>query len=126
MIEFVLKVNGWPSRTEIADDLEQAAELVRQGWVQGQGVALAEDGNVRYCMLGAVDMVTNRAPNHASPQRSAAAQWALEHHLAHVQPSGAFPPIISYNDTPGRTQEEVVETFLQCAKDLRNEAGANG
>jgi hypothetical protein len=112
-----------PNNEVLADTLEQAAEVIRQGWVQGDFRGITTDGKVGHCLLGGIRCATGYIydensdiwvePLHAwmevELQATELVQWKISSEY-----------IDHWNDAPGRTQDEVVEVLLQTAKDLRN------
>lgn len=129
------------TKTEVAEVLEEAAEVVRRGWVQDNYRGETADGKVGHCLLGGIRCATGYM---WTPHRDAygvchsrtrltkvAYGWlAPSAHLQEVADVAADVVsaklggicVDSWNDKPGRTQEEVVEILLQTAKDLRNTA----
>lgn len=83
---------------------EEAAELIRdKGWIQGK----FGNDDTGYCLVGALSQVT------ALPVQTV---------LCHTDVFTLFDGLpMSWNDTPGRTQEQVEDALMSAAKKLRNE-----
>ena len=99
-----------PART-VADDLNLAADLLESGewgWCQKQ----ARSGD-DLCMLGAVAIATGHvlAENHQYLDIYEARYRDALHALDRVGPRKA-----AWNDTPGRTKEEVVAKLREAAE----------
>lgn len=89
-----------------ADVLDAAADLLdRDGWCQGYD----KDDDGRYCARGAT-----KAAASSDTLVGAGARIALTQRL----PTHNIP---AWNDTPGRTQEEVTSTLRRVARELREE-----
>ena len=97
---------------QLLEDLKAARELlVQKGWNQrhiardaeGKRVDATDPSAVSYCMVGAVGCIaesTGSRPN----QREMDMTRTLRNHM-----NSNF--VISFNDTPGRTFDEVLEVF---------------
>ena len=82
--------------------LDRAAdEITIRGWTQG----LFEDPEGRVCAVGAINRTTAQATERIR------AGWVLTFFI-----QGQVP---IWNDAPGRTQDEVVDTFRLAAKHYR-------
>jgi hypothetical protein len=97
---------------EAARILEQGADAWESGtisWVQGafgsRDHGVCADGMCRLQILGG----------------TIAPKYAYYIHAMQALGSRAYNDVIGWNDTPGRTKEEVIELFKQAAKDLRNQ-----
>lgn len=89
--------------------LSDARKLVNLGWTTGAFVR-HDGGQVFYCSLGAVRKITSSSKFLSSAERMldrAVSQWAVEHGKHDDLDKG----IVSFNDTNGRTKEEVLEVF---------------
>lgn len=83
-----------------ADVLDAAADLLdRDGWCQGTG----HMPSGQRCVENALDSID---PFSSDPSRA----------LYRV-----VGPVVTWNDTPGRTQEEVTSTLRRVARELREE-----
>lgn len=103
---------------EVAEVLEGAADsILVHGWGQDIEWIDNEAGvEVPYCALGHLCYATEQ--QFGSAALAIDAITTLQGYISvHEQTS-----IIAWNDTPGRTEGEVRDMFLLCAKDLRNEA----
>jgi hypothetical protein len=96
-----------------ADILEKAAEKVRASWCQNVGSRVIGDA-FGVCAVISLDRARGTDAN-GKKINFGAFQDAWEALAQHV--GGG---VIEWNDTPGRTQDEVVEALLQAAKKLRN------
>ena len=85
----------------VRQDLLKAAKRVERGWCQG---AYSKDGGV--CAFGAIILVE---------PRDVAARVAMGQRLANVL-GLTFERIEMWNDTPGRTQAEVVAALRKAAE----------
>jgi hypothetical protein len=97
----------------VAEALEGAANVLRTiGWCQGVGSKRILGVTVGYCALGALGKTLgNDTYNVAIAAETAMMRYLRDDHF------GTLPP---WNDEPGRTSEEVIETMLGTAKALRN------
>jgi hypothetical protein len=103
-------------------DLRASADVIdRNGWAQGEYAERQEGKPVEtwpVCALGAVNVATSGHPlgggDWGTIQRFILTKETLS---AHVGQS-----VIDWNDTPGRTAEQVTEAFRACADLI--EAGA--
>ena len=76
-------------------------------WCQHNGHTVTPEGVNQYCLLGAIDRVTDSVhtlANNGAPSRYNAARAVV---VAMLGPSGMFP--VTWNDLKGRTQAEVLE-----------------
>ncbi len=84
--------------------LLDAAQRVRRGWCQN---ALNDDrGNV--CLMGALLEVSSRPGVQADAETTA--YWALFQHIVNRAQG-----VVDFNDTPGRTAEEVASAMEAAA-----------
>jgi len=91
---------------------ETCAEEIDKGWCQNKaGYWASETGEV--CMVGALIRVTVRADDSNYAQ--------LDRRRDIIQQRLGVSWIEAWNDTPGRTKEEVYDAFMGLAKKLRNE-----
>jgi len=97
----------------VAEVLEQAAELLSKpgAWTQGR-LSGGLGADKCFCALGALIEV--------SPVGFSAAEY-LEKMLPRVTATDAYRPLAKWNDTPGRTQEEVVAKLREAAALARAE-----
>lgn len=113
--EFPVEV---PAINDVADKLARSRELVERGWCQdesaadarGRPVASCSDAAVSFCMVGA----TFRACGNGFDD--ARATWG------YIEAAIGTTAIEDWNDTPGRTQAEVVEAFRKAEAIARGEA----
>ena len=101
----------------IADVLERAADLIgRNGWTQD---AFGEPGGC-HCVRGAIAEIAGIDPRES---RHDAETVLAEHILGHPIPrlSCAGSVLVRWNDTPGRTQSEVVAKLREAAAKAREE-----
>jgi hypothetical protein len=94
--------------------LRAARELLKKGWCQnvsaltGDGVVVAVDdpGACRFCATGALDHFWR-----GSTASLFAGHQAAIRHLNKVVQERGFGSIISYNDSNGRTQAQMIAIF---------------
>lgn len=110
------------ARAQVVKDLRDTADLIeKNGWIQGvyfeprDGVPNRE---CRVCSAGGLHAVVAGEPeptdsDWATVQRYTAAKAAMGNYLDRS--------VISWNDAPGQTAEEVIKTFRLVAD--RAEAG---
>lgn len=130
--------------TEIATVLEAAADLYEAEkieWCQGQWLErqIDDDGKKVFtmCAEGALmraagfnwnevdqlsgDMITEYTPQVPRTQRAKALFEGAQEALVKVIEEGHDQVnVIGFNDTHGRTKDEVIDLFKTTAKDLRN------
>lgn len=116
----------YPAPAEIADVLDKAADHIDAvGWMQGRlyDDAQADAGTpvdqCRVCLIGAMyAALQDGNPRFGfittASQRAAAAEGALEDHLD--------GPVITWNDDPNRTKDEVTAALRTTAANLRSAA----
>lgn len=103
---------------EMADLLNEAADIIAfEGWTQH----IAVDLEGRHCLVGALRASANR--NNVVPARFAL-QVAVAQHLG-MRPTmlGAYIdilPLTEWNDTRGRTVDQVVDALRDTAKKILN------
>lgn len=83
-----------------------AAIIENRGWIQGS------DGykEVGFCMRGALRYAVPATEDYSFNYE------ALQNWLSNIYGPGTM--IVGYNDTPGRTKEEVLLTMRKCADEL--------
>jgi hypothetical protein len=92
----------------VADKLRAAADLLAtNGWIQGA----PSDEHGRYCIDGAVNVVTDDANVYKD---------ATEAVLDHL----GTPSITGWNDKPGRTAEQVIAVLRETAAEEDARAAA--
>lgn len=103
---------------------DKAVEVLEQrGWCQGK--LEATDGRV--CAVGALraaawgDPYSRTFPGEEKVDVEPV-ERALDAVNAVLSGPRARSMIVSFNDEPGRTAEEVIDLFRRVAKDLRNKA----
>jgi hypothetical protein len=100
----------------VAEALEGAANVLRTiGWCQGVGRKRMLGVIVGYCAIGALGKAVGVDGND-NYDIAIAAETAVMRYLRHDR----FITLPPWNDEPGRTSEEVIETMLGTAKALRN------
>lgn len=89
--------------------LSNAAKLVEQGWIQWRSTRERENGT-DYCM--------GQALTQGCKGMYAALDLANKAVLRELGKSGlsSLAPIITFNDTPGRTVEEVAATLRNAKR----------
>lgn len=96
----------------IADALEETADLLeRDGWIQG---AYANPQG-QHCIVGAMSMVADET----AKVRPHAFRYFLIEAVQHVIPPEqvrSTSTIVDWNDTQGRTKQEVLDTLRLAAK----------
>jgi hypothetical protein len=101
-------VPSFVRRRRVAQKLREAADLLAAaGWIQGQ----PSDEHGRYCMVGAVNVVTDDADVYVD------ATVAVLDHLS-------TPSIAWWNDRPGRTAEQVIAVLRETAAEEDARAAA--
>ena len=90
--------------------LERAAEIVEEGWCQGN-----DEFAGRHCILGAVNVATGMEPGHYPSCAGLAA-------LRRTQKTTGYDNLWIWNDEHGRTKAEVVCALLDTAASLRGGA----
>lgn len=110
---------------QIAADLRAAADVLeRDGWTQGSFHRLVDEGRICHCAEGAIAVASGRhedvRPDPVSnsmvdwkPNTDASARhWDALDALAEVIDAHNIP---SWNDTPGRTADEVIAALRAAA-----------
>jgi hypothetical protein len=101
-------VPSFVRRRRVADRLRAAADLLAtNGWIQGQ----PSDEHDRYCMVGAVNVVTDDADVYQDAIR------VIHEHLDNWG-------IAQWNDQPERTAEEVIAVLRETAAEQDARAAA--
>lgn len=102
---------------DVADVLEAAADIIeRDGWCQG-----AFEANGSVCLLGALRKATIGTTHIYDVGVSAEGLADYGHARDAVSNLVGFQDLASgYNDAPGRTEFEVIDTLRHCAEALRN------
>lgn len=103
--------------TTTKDILLKAAEIVEQGWTQGEMARTAEDSKCgvsnpnacKFCMSGAIVRAVKEAQD-GNYRRAIAAANLL------VQRKG-YPSMPHFNDASARTQAEVAAALREAAHD---------
>lgn len=91
---------------DVHETLTKAADLIETGWCQGTG-HLRFEGADQYCAVGAISRVTHDRGGIFSGSLKAVANVVGIRDCM----------IVAWNDTPGRTQAEVV-AVIRMAADL--------
>lgn len=102
---------------ELAVYAEKAAEIVEQGWCKGA----REDGNGNYCALGAMDLVAPIGVQLALINKANELISKLDPESIVVANYSSIT-VIDYNDSPERTQAEIVDLFKNVAKEFSNQS----
>jgi hypothetical protein len=104
-----------PYRRRLAEKLRAAADLLAtNGWIQGA----PSDEHDRYCMGGAVNVVTDDADVFVD------ALDAIVGHLDAIVDHLGTLSITWWNDQPGRTAEEVIAVLRETAAEQDARAAA--
>lgn len=114
------------NRSELRRLLTRARTLVRKGWTQGStsrnkyghDVRVRNPNAVRFCAVGALSRALGKGGD-AELLRDA---WhALGTAIRGDSYGGRWGEsvVIGFNDSPGRTQREVVDTFTTALKSLQ-------
>jgi hypothetical protein len=91
--------------------LQRAKALIEKGWTQRLNYRDDTDGNRSYCALGGLYEGVWKSPNRmVSAKVELRAMNALSKAVAGGV-GGSYGSVISFNDTPGRTKEEVLAKF---------------
>lgn len=102
------------SPKEILLEAVRRYETGEAGWIQGnyavnkldEVVGPTDNTACKFCILG---IVHNIAPENVHLIRNLLANWFTTHYmLSHIL----------FNDTPGRTKEEVIAALWECADSL--------
>jgi hypothetical protein len=88
-----------PVDEEVRDVLREAKGLVAKGWCQGH----AREGD-KFCAIGALCTAAWETGDWSVMKRARAA-------LGSIIPPDYHSSLMQWNDTPGRTQAEVVALF---------------
>lgn len=135
-------------KTQIADDLEAAAELLeaeKVRWCQGKlgGYVFGANNKpqlVSVCAVGAIAVVTRGLERFLQELdndggdiyflkldtvRFHAARNAISTHLEKQRLAEGDNAAEDWNDVPGRTRASVVDLFKTVAKDLRNQGAVD-
>lgn len=89
------------------DVLRQAADLIeRTGWCQGDIYELGENGILGYCAEGAIREVADKSGE----------RFDIRDLLALAETGTDGDALYVWNDTPGRTKEEVIATLRRAAE----------
>lgn len=102
------------TNAEIAKIINRAAELVEEGWHQGS-LARTENGKKHRCMFCAIVDAADGDQRTYGEVADAVSGYIRRHH-------GSENNTVIYNDTPGRTQQEVVDTLRAAAREVETEA----
>jgi hypothetical protein len=103
-------------REKIAKTIEDAADLIEKGWVQGSG-AVDDEGNgchslsdraVAFCIIGAINRVCQN-----DLQTSRRTKTLLEENLTNGH------DLVSFNDHGDTTKEMVLKFMRKVAKSVR-------
>lgn len=96
--------------SDVVKALQHAADLIeKKGWIQGS----YGDHVHGFCSIGALNTVADPDVYYQATQRLAIT--VPEEFCRRLKPS--IQRIIEYNDTPGRTKEEVLQLFRKAAGD---------
>lgn len=108
---------------EVADLLDAAAdELVRRGWCQGyNGDDGSDPDGCRVCADGALYAATTGDP-WPDPADSDSNRLLRLHARRVLREVADAPAVTSWNDTKGRTAEQVVAAVRQAARVARGRA----
>lgn len=99
---------------ETARDLENAATLLREmGWCQGS----MTNGAGCHCAMGALAVICEGewTPRWDEAREALYRQFGGRH---------AIPSLVEWNDTPGRTAEEVISALEAAASLTRSRASS--
>jgi hypothetical protein len=128
---------------DVVTVLTGARDMVREGWIQGMGRFVDGDGTVRRCAGQALmDAFINSLPGSNSLRELACGCGQMHRSVPEEQTAvyntanaaviavvrrrterlGAWraDSIPSWNDTPGRTQAEVIALFDEAIADVEN------
>jgi hypothetical protein len=116
---------GWAGAAQV---LEKAADLLESGvleWIQGEMHHADSAGQiVSVCAWGALRYVDGICVDHLEEGQVLFLSKAYS--LAYTALDQSLPiSLPTWNDTEGRTKEEVIEAMKNMAKDLHNKAGAS-
>ena len=104
-------IDVWENFNPIKETLLYASDIVENGWCQG-----AASINGRYCTLGAISQAAINVRKQYGLVNDyyigANAMDTLRDYLG-------FFEIVIWNDTPGRTKEEVSKTLRDCAGSIK-------
>jgi hypothetical protein len=124
--------------TDPADVLEAAAEVLETtAWIQGDEFR-TDDGmrRVAYCAIGAIRQAVGfydamaglYRPGHGfgplDQHKSSMDVLQLSNEVANLMRRDDGTSVITWNDTEGRTSDEVIDLMKHTAKDLRNQKEA--
>jgi hypothetical protein len=106
----------------ISAALSNAADIVQRGWTQRRYWAPGKDFEPCYCLLGALNHARAKFSNNLSECDSL---YKYVHKaINEIDVSNAYKwrPLSGWNDSPDRTQDEVV-AVLRRAADLARDDG---
>lgn len=113
---------------EIAQTLEDAADLLEQGWIQGN--YRTEEG---YCSEGALGTAINQDwysfrafITSREMKLLSLAEQALVEYVGIPVPHPDARAVVVWNDAAGRTQQEVLDAHRLAAKQVRIVAEQEG
>lgn len=95
------------AKSTAATVLKRARELIEQGWVQGDFRQRDEQGNMRFCAIGALD----EAASNVEWSTKDNAREALDKSLRN-----GYHDVIEYNDADGRRKADVLKLFDRAIK----------
>ena len=112
---------------EIAGALDGAVDILRfEGWVQGAfraPVSLENEQILGYCALGALaKVVGGQELLDKIISGDLANDLRVYRDTVSILGLAVDSAVDQWNDAPGRTKEEVIETMEKLSKDLRNGA----
>lgn len=109
------------TKAELADVYEKAAEYLEEhGWC-GPGEfnsfsGSMGDGNPS-CMAIAISQFSQQTDGRVSPLEETA--WNFAANALELNSDDGFGAVLRWNDTPGRTADEVINTLHALANKLR-------
>ena len=109
------------TNAQISEVAEQIAKMVERGWCQGTGSRLNDNGGIEVCLSFAITTACYRVGNQDL--------WNLQDlqkGVWQVFTNRTDGDVIMWNDTDGRTQQQVIDLSLEISKDYRILADAEG
>lgn len=112
----VVEVTALPPDDELSLILFKAADKLDAGWIQFGEHCRWPDGNDTYCAIGAINVAVR--PDYYEKHRPSLTErdqtliWKARDAIRLT----TRKDVISFNDTQGRTKNEVVLAFIRASK----------
>jgi len=105
-------------QTRTVAELTAARDKIANGWAQNIEMTTDDDGQLRFCSIGALRMAVLEQIGHRGPvqERLYNDQRVVEMAITELTTGPWEYDLIDWNDAAGRTQAEVVEAFDRAIK----------